>query len=521
MVAQGTTLAGRYRLDTRIGAGGMGEVWRGEDIVLARTVAVKVLLPGRMEDPGFVARFQGEARAMATINHSGVVDVYDYGVSGDTVYLVMKFVDGEPLDRLLSRLGRIAPQQAMELIAQAASALQAVHDQGIVHRDVKPGNLLVQRDGTLVLTDFGIARSDLANRLTDAGMVLGTAAYCAPEQAEGAPVTPAVDVYALGVVAYECLMGQRPFDGDSAVTIALKHIREAPPPLPAEIPPAVRTLVEVALSKDPGRRYPSAKAMSEAARAAASGQASPVPEPVQAPPAGQAAPPMEAYQTGAHQQAAAQDTNVSERRGGSRRAAKAPRRTGLITGIAVAVVLGAGAGAVALTGMTPGEPQITETAEPKNNTKPIDPPPKTKTAELPDPEPTTQEPKPSTTRPRPSETRPTREPTRTPTPTPTPSKTPSGTPSGSPTPTAVKKRVPKVVGMRFLDAQEIVLSMGFEVDLDDQTTTTAGLRCGTVKATTPKGGTEAEEGAEVTLVVVDSPCTTGSPSPTPSATPKR
>src|SRR5437868_8570468 len=122
MVAQGTTLAGRYRLDTRIGAGGMGEVWRGEDIVLARTVAVKVLLPGRTDDPGFVARFQGEARAMATVNHAGVVDVYDYGVdqipgSGATAYLVMKFVDGEPLDRLLSRLGRIAPEPAMELIA--------------------------------------------------------------------------------------------------------------------------------------------------------------------------------------------------------------------------------------------------------------------------------------------------------------------------------------------------------------------------------------------------------------------
>ncbi|TDD19855.1 serine/threonine protein kinase [Nonomuraea diastatica] len=521
MVAQGTTLAGRYRLDTRIGAGGMGEVWRGEDIVLARTVAVKVLLPGRMEDPGFVARFQGEARAMATINHSGVVDVYDYGVSGDTVYLVMKFVDGEPLDRLLSRLGRIAPQQAMELIAQAASALQAVHDQGIVHRDVKPGNLLVQRDGTLVLTDFGIARSDLANRLTDAGMVLGTAAYCAPEQAEGAPVTPAVDIYALGVVAYECLMGQRPFDGDSAVTIALKHIREAPPPLPAEIPPAVGTLVEVALSKDPARRYPSAKAMSEAARAAASGQPSPVPEPVQAPPTGTgaAAPPVEAYQTGAHQQAS-QDTNVSERRGGSRRAAKAPRRTGLITGIAVAVVLGAGAGAVALTGMTPGEPQVTKTAVPEGNTSPLDPSP-IKTTRPPRPDPTTSEPKPTITRPRPGRTTETSEPTRTPSSTSTPTKTPTSTPSGSPTPTADKKRVPKVVGMRFLDAQEMILAMGFEVGLDDQTTTTAGLRCGTVKATMPKGGTMADEGDKVTLVVVDSPCTSGSPSPTPSATPKQ
>ncbi|MFG1866282.1 serine/threonine-protein kinase [Microbispora bryophytorum] len=265
------TLAGRYRLDVRLGAGGMGEVWRGEDTVLARTVAVKVLLPGRLDDPGFAVRFQGEARAMATVNHPGVVDVYDYGVTevpgdGSTAYLVMRFVDGEPLDRLLMRLGRIGAEPAMELIAQAASALQAVHERGIVHRDVKPGNLLVRSDGTLVLTDFGIARADQGSRLTDAGMVLGTAAYCAPEQAEGAPVTPAVDIYALGVVAYECLAGQRPFDGDSPVTIALKHIREEPPPLPPYVPPAVRAIVERAMSKDPARRWPSAAAMSQAAR---------------------------------------------------------------------------------------------------------------------------------------------------------------------------------------------------------------------------------------------------------------
>ena len=271
MVAQGTTLAGRYRLDSRIGAGGMGEVWRGEDIVLARTVAVKVLLPGRTDDPGFLVRFQSEARAMATINHPGVVDVYDYGIhevpgAGATAYLVMKFVDSEPLDRLLGRLGSIAPAAAMDLIAQAASAMQAVHDQGIVHRDIKPGNLLVRSDGTLVLTDFGIARSDAASRLTDAGMVLGTAAYCAPEQAEGAPVTPAVDIYALGVVAYECLAGRRPFEGDTPVTVALKHIREMPPPLPQHVPPAIRALVERSLAKDPARRFPSAMAMSAAAR---------------------------------------------------------------------------------------------------------------------------------------------------------------------------------------------------------------------------------------------------------------
>ncbi|WP_043624279.1 serine/threonine-protein kinase [Nonomuraea candida] len=577
MVAQGTTLAGRYRLDTRIGAGGMGEVWRGEDVVLARTVAVKVLLPGRMQDPGFVARFQGEARAMATINHSGVVDVYDYGVSGDTVYLVMKFVDGEPLDRLLARLGRIPPQAAMELIAQAASALQAVHDQGIVHRDVKPGNLLVQRDGTLVLTDFGIARSDIASRLTDAGMVLGTAAYCAPEQAEGAPVTPAVDIYALGVVAYECLVGQRPFDGDSAVTIALKHIREAPPPLPQDIPPAVRQLVEIALSKDPARRYPSARAMSEAAKAIVSGQTPAVPDLATG---ATMAPPPEAYQqqsqayqqqgqpyqqgqgyqqqgqpyqqgqgyqqqgqpyqqtgqpfaqqTGQHDadpyktgaRLAHEDTAVAERRG-SRRAAKAPRRTGLIAGIAAAVVLGAGATAVALTGIpTLGTPEPTfsydnqANARGQRETKP--PQPKESTAEPePDPEPTTQEPKQPERRP---DLRPTRDEEPEPTKTPTTSPSTSPSPSKSPSPTPSNRvLVPAVVGKLFTDGQSMVEGAELVPVLDDRTTTTDGLRCGRIKQTVPGVGKPVAKGSSVTLVVIDSVCPgDGSPTPTPSATP--
>ncbi|MFC5832933.1 serine/threonine-protein kinase [Nonomuraea insulae] len=527
MVAQGTTLAGRYRLDTRIGAGGMGEVWRGEDVVLARTVAVKVLLPGRMEDPGFVARFQGEARAMATINHSGVVDVYDYGISGDTVYLVMKFVDGEPLDRLLGRLGRIPPQAAMELIAQAASALQAVHNQGIVHRDVKPGNLLVQRDGTLVLTDFGIARSDVANRLTDAGMVLGTAAYCAPEQAEGAPVTPAVDIYALGVVAYECLLGQRPFDGDSAVTIALKHIREAPPPLPQDIPPPVRQLVEIALSKDPARRYPSAKAMSEAARAIASGQTPVVPELATGV---TMAPPPEAYQQQASQQPepssyqtgarlAQDETTVSERRG-SRRAAKAPRRTGLIAGIAAAVVLGAGATAVALTGMTTGGTDVIVTPTQRSDTEDM----VDKTTRPPtrptEPRPTRTTPKPTYhPPPKPTATKETEEPDKSP--SPTPSDTTSSSKSPTPTPTITKVRVPDVIGRGYLDAQERVQVAGFEVNPDDQTTTTNGMRCGKVNAMAPKAGTALAEGETVTLVIIDGTCPEDSPTPTPTPTPKK
>ncbi|MEU4229827.1 protein kinase [Nonomuraea sp. NPDC026600] len=567
MVAQGTTLAGRYRLDTRIGAGGMGEVWRGEDIVLARTVAVKVLLPGRMDDPGFVARFQAEARAMATINHPGVVDVYDYGVSGDTVYLVMKFVDGEALDRLLMRLGRIPPQPAMELIAQAASALQAVHEQGIVHRDVKPGNLLVQRDGTLVLTDFGIARSDVANRLTDAGMVLGTAAYCAPEQAEGAPVTPAVDIYALGVVAYECLVGQRPFDGESAVTIALKHIREAPPPLPSDIPRSVRTLVERALSKDPLARYPTARAMSETARKIAAGETL-APEPASPVTGATMAAPMEAYQTGSRQsgphqtgsrqggpqqtgsyqagphqtgsyqagphqtgsrqagshqtgsyQAARQEaqTMAGPRQSARRSAAKAPRRGGLIAGIAAAVVLGAGAGAVALTGIkTDPEPGPTTSTTGMANSVPTT---DKSTPTTPRPKRTTPKPKPTTQAALPTRT--TAEPTEkeSPTPEPTEEKTPTKTPSGTPTPTTkvTKKQVPSVVELPYAVATQRIKAVGFTIRMDDQTTTEQGTACGKIGQTFPDGGTWLEVNKPVKIVVIDGgPCPSGTPTPTPT-----
>ncbi|MFB4286722.1 protein kinase [Nonomuraea sp. ATR24] len=514
MVAQGTTLAGRYRLDTRIGAGGMGEVWRGEDTVLARTVAVKVLLPGRMQDPGFLARFQGEARAMATINHPGVVDVYDYGVSGDTVYLVMKFVDGEPLDRLLGRLGRISPQPAMELIAQAASALQAVHDQGIVHRDVKPGNLLVQRDGTLVITDFGIARSDLANRLTDAGMVLGTAAYCAPEQAEGAPVTPAVDIYALGVVAYECLAGQRPFDGDSPVTIALKHIREAPPPLPPDIPGPVRALVERALSKDPARRFPSARAMSDAARMVATGE---IPMTQAALPTTGAtmAPPPEAYQTGAVQ-APPEATTVAGQRQGSRRAAKAPRRGGLVAGLAAVLVLGVGAGAVALTNMSAegdpiAQPTPTPTVTESKPEKPAEKPTKTPRAR-PSTKPPREQSIENRTTPTPEETEPTESPT--PTPTPTPTKTTTKSPSPTPKP---KKEVPYIVNMPYPQALAKIKQAGFGFKADDQTDGTLPDMCKMVGQSFPNGGEMLEVGKTVEAVLIPTP-TCNTPTPTVTAT---
>ena len=231
MLSPGTMLGGRYRLDERIAGGGMGDVWRGTDEVLGRTVAVKILLPALLEEPGFAERFRGEARTMATINHSGVVDVYDYGSEGGTAFLVMEYVEGDALSRTLSRVGRLTPARTMALVAQAADALHAAHEKGIVHRDVKPGNLLVRPNGTLVLTDFGIARSAAVGQLTQAGAVLGTASYISPEQATGGVATPLSDIYALGVVAYQCLAGHRPFEGENPLEIAMRHVREQPPPL--------------------------------------------------------------------------------------------------------------------------------------------------------------------------------------------------------------------------------------------------------------------------------------------------
>ncbi|GIF70424.1 hypothetical protein Ais01nite_84590 [Asanoa ishikariensis] len=275
MISPGVMLGGRYRLDERIAGGGMGDVWRGTDEVLGRTVAVKILLPALLDEPGFAERFRGEARTMATINHPGVVDVYDYGSDQQIAFLVMEYVEGDALSRTLSRVGRLTPARTMALVAQAADALQAAHEKGIVHRDVKPGNLLVRPNGTLVLTDFGIARSAIVGQLTAAGSVLGTASYISPEQAAGAIATPSSDVYALGVVAYQCLSGRRPFEGDNPLEIAMKHVRETARPLPGDIPPAIRSIVDRAMAKDPTARWPSASAFSAVSRQAATTLAAP------------------------------------------------------------------------------------------------------------------------------------------------------------------------------------------------------------------------------------------------------
>ncbi|GAA1609235.1 protein kinase [Catellatospora bangladeshensis] len=269
MVSPGTVLNSRYRIDERIASGGMGDVWKGTDEVLDRTVAIKVMLPALLEEAGFVKRFHAEAKTMAGINHPGVVRIYDFGNDAHLAYLIMELIEGDPLSRTLNKVGRLTPARTMLLVAQAAEALQAAHDRGIVHRDVKPGNLLVRPNGTLVLTDFGIARSAAASQLTATGAVMGTASYLAPEQASGEGASAASDVYSLGVVAYQCLTGHRPYEGDTPLEIAMKHVTGTPKPMPSDIPPVVRQIVERSMAKNPAHRWPSAAAFAGAARQAA------------------------------------------------------------------------------------------------------------------------------------------------------------------------------------------------------------------------------------------------------------
>lgn len=255
-----TVLADRYRLVQRIGSGSMGDVWRAEDTVLGREVAVKILLPALLHDTTFAERFRTEARILAALNHPGIVSIHDYGHTDDprAAFLVMELIAGRPLTDLLDDEAPLPEPTTLTILAQTLEALQAAHDQGIVHRDVKPANLML-RDGAVVVTDFGVARAAGGRRLTAADVVLGTAVYAAPEQSRGSEVTAAADLYAVGIIAYECLTAAPPFDGDTPLGIMMQHEREPVPPLPETVSPPVRELVERALAKDPADRFSSAR----------------------------------------------------------------------------------------------------------------------------------------------------------------------------------------------------------------------------------------------------------------------
>ena len=258
MTPSGLLLGDRYHLADCIAVGGMGEVWRATDLVLRRPVAVKLLRSGCDGSDEDRARFRAEARHAGSLTHPGIARVYDYREANppDPPYLVMELVDGPSLARLLER-GPLSPARTMGVIAQAAAALQSAHAAGLVHRDVKPGNLLVGQDGTVKITDFGIAHAAGSASVTCPGQLTGTPAYLAPERAAGAPATPAADLYALGIVAYQCLTGRPPFEGEP-LAVALAHIEQPLPPLPPRVPGGVAALVADLTAKDPRARPASA-----------------------------------------------------------------------------------------------------------------------------------------------------------------------------------------------------------------------------------------------------------------------
>lgn len=270
----GLTFGGRYQLTSRVAIGGMGEVWQATDLVIGRTIAIKILKDEYLGDPGFLERFRAEARHAALVNHEGIANVFDYGEEDGSAFLVMELVPGEALSAIIERERVLATDRVLDIVAQTALALHAAHQAGLVHRDIKPGNLLITPDGRVKITDFGIARIADQVPLTATGQVMGTVQYLSPEQASGHPASPSTDIYSLGIVAYEMLAGRRPFTGESQVAIAMAQINETPPELPATVAEPVRNLVYSSIAKKPADRPASAQHLARAAQSLRRGDVS-------------------------------------------------------------------------------------------------------------------------------------------------------------------------------------------------------------------------------------------------------
>ncbi|WP_035879196.1 protein kinase [Cryobacterium sp. MLB-32] len=472
----GLTFGGRYELQSRIAIGGMGEVWKSTDLVIGRTVAIKILKDEYLGDPGFLERFRAEARHAALVNHEGIANVFDYGEEDGSAFLVMELVPGEALSTILEREHVLPTDKVLDIVAQTSLALHAAHAAGLVHRDIKPGNLLITPEGRVKITDFGIARIADQVPLTATGQVMGTVQYLSPEQASGHPASPTTDIYSIGIVAYESLAGRRPFTGESQVAIAMAQINETAPELPATVSEPVRNLVFACLAKNPAERPASAAHLARAASALRRGDvaAAAVAVPgvlggesltaaTMLMPGGtdQATTIMPASAGGTRADAVAADTKTKK---------KGPWSWSLITLIIVLALVLAGA--------------IFALVTQNNNTTPVP----IETSSTPSPPPST------------------------------PSPTPPPTPSPTPVSTTTQVNPADFVGLTSEEARTKLDAMGFVANVQDgNASTSADQVVGTVYSVNPTG--PVKNGETIDVKVYAAPALPTTPTTAPTATP--